>query len=88
MGGGCLIWQPEGSQFPWTPPFRLLIKTDLFCLSPVIITLMKLTCQGLPLQRVDSSAGHGGRECLMRLMGSHNICHTPGQACSAPSAGG
>ena len=53
----------------------------------LVITLTKLICQGSPLS-ADSSASHGRRECLMRLMGSHYICCTPGLACSAPSAGG
>ena len=26
--GGVPIGQPKGSQFPWTPLFRFLIKTD------------------------------------------------------------
>ena len=52
------------------------------------VTLMRLTHQALPPLRVDSSASCGSRGCLMRLTGSCNICHTPGQACSAPFKGG
>ena len=52
------------------------------CLLLTVI-LMMLTHWGLPPLRVDSSAGCGSKGCLMTLMGSCNICCTPGWACSA-----
>ena len=40
-------------------------------------TLTRLTHQAVPPLRVESSASHGSGGCLMRLMGSCNICCTP-----------
>ena len=54
----------------------------------LVITLTKLICWGFPPLNADSSAGCCSGECLMRLMGSCYICHTPGLACSALCAGG
>ena len=60
---------------------------DFACLL-LVTTLMKLIHWGFSPLAADSSASHGSRECLMRLMGSHYICHTPGLAYSALSTGG
>ena len=64
-----------------------LRRIDLACLL-MVTTLMKLIHWGFSPLVADSSASCGSRECLMRLMDSCYICHTPGLACSAPSAGG
>ena len=66
--GVCPIWQPKGSQFPGLLHSDSQLRQINSACPLLTITLMKLTHWGLPLQRVDSSAGHGGRECLMRLM--------------------
>ena len=76
-----------GGGYPWYGSPREASSPELPCLDSQLrqinsaclllaITLTKLTHWGLPLLRVDSSARHGGGECLMRLMGSHTICHT------------
>ena len=54
----------------------------------LVVTLTRLTHWAPPPLRVDSSASHGSEGCLMKLMGSCNICRTPGQTCSAPFKGG
>ena len=75
------------------------IPSGLLCLNPwlrwidfvcllLVATLMKPTHWGFSSLAADSSAGHGGGGCLMRLMDSCCIYHTPGLACSAPCAGG
>ena len=74
--------------YPWLLcPDSQLGDINSACLL-LAVTLMRLTHWDLPLLRVGSSAGHGSRGCLMRLMGSCNICHTPGWACSTLSEGG
>ena len=75
------------------------ISPVLLCLDPwlrwiefacllLVTTLMKLIHWGFSPLTAGSSASWGDGECPMRLMGSHYICHTPGLACSALSAGG
>ena len=64
-----------------------LRQIDSACLLLVII-LMKMIPQDFPPLSADSSAGCGGREYPMRLMGSCYISCMLGLACSAPSAGG
>ena len=60
---------------------------DFACLL-LVTTLTKPIHRGFSPLAADSSASHGGRECPMRLVGSHYICCTQGLACSALSAGG
>ena len=89
MGGGVPNKAAWGkSSLPWL----LCLDSQLGQINSVyllqVVIQMKLTHWSLPLLRVDSSASHGGRGCLMRLMSNCNICHTPGWACSVPSKGG
>ena len=74
------------------PPWLLCSDSWLGEINSICLLLeviwITLTCQGLPLLRVGSSAGHGSGGCLVRWMGSCNIFHTLGQAYSAPSKGG
>ena len=89
MGGGVpnrAAWGKLSSPWPLYS-YSQLGEINSGCLL-LAVTLTRLTHWGLPPLRVDSSAGCGGRGCLMRLMGSCNICCTPHQACSAPSEGG
>ena len=86
-GQGC---PQQGNQMETIPSGPLCLDSQLrwiclICLL-LVITLTKPVHQGFSALVADSSAGHGGRECQMWLMGSHCICHTPGLACSAPSA--
>ena len=89
MGGGVpdrAAWGKSNSPWPLCSD-SWLGEINSGCLL-LVVTLMRLNHQALPPLRVDSSASHGGRGCLMRSTGSCNICHTPGQACSAPFKGG
>ena len=88
IGGGVPNRAAQGKPVPLDSSIQNPSEDRLILPILLMTTLTKLTHQALPLQRVDSSASHAGRECLMRLMGSSNICCTPSQACSAPSTGG
>ena len=88
-GQGC---PQQGSPRKTIPPGLLCLdpqlrQIDSACLL-LVTTLIKPIHQGFSPLAVDSSAGCGGSECQMRLMGSHCICHTPGLACSALSTSG
>ena len=88
-GEGC----PQQGNLRETIPLGLLCSDpwlrwiDFACLL-LVTTLTKPIHQGFSLLAADSSASCGSGECLIRLMGSHCICCTPGLACGAPSAGG
>ena len=89
----------DGQGCPQQGNLRETISPGLLCLDPqlrwidfpcllLVTTLTKLICWGFSPLSADSSVCCGSGECLMRMMGSHYICHTPGLACSAPSTGG
>ena len=86
--GVSLKGQPEGT----IPPGLLCSDSQVRWINLArflqAITLKRPVHQEPSPLAADSPASHGGRECLMRLMGSHYICCTPSLACSAPFAGG
>ena len=51
------------------------------------ITQMEPTCWDCSPQVDNSPASHGGREYHTLWMGNHDICCTPGLACSAQFIG-
>ena len=88
-GGGV---PNKAAQGKLNPPWFLYSDSPLGEIKSVCLLLasiqMRLTHWVLPPWRVGSAASHGGRGCMMRLMGICNICHTQGWACSSLSKGG